>query len=297
MERQDADTRYGFGIACVLASSLFTSTSGILVRLIEQAGAWQILFHRSAAFVVVLLLFLAWRHGRGLGRAFLVIGRPGLVAALALTMAFTCFILALLQTSVANAVFIVGTSPIAAALLAWVVLREPVNRRAWVAIAVAVLGIGIMMGEGLAGGTVTGSLLALCSCLSYATALVAFRIGRDVDMLPAVCLAGVLSALIAGALAPGLALSGRDLGLSWALGVVQLGFQYILITMGSRHVRAAEIALLSRFSAVLAPLWVWIGVGEVPGPYTLLGGVLVLSAVVWQTAGALRGGAPQPGGS
>jgi len=156
------------------------------------------------------------------------------------------------------------------------------------AIAASVAGIGLMVGDGLVSGTVLGNLLALGACLCYSAALVAMRKGQSVDMLPAVCLAGLLAALVAavvalvvpvGAAPAGLVVSGRDLGLAATLGVVQLGFQYILLTLAIRHVPAAEVALIGRASLVLAPIWVWLGVGEVPSGLTLAGGTVIFLAV------------------
>ncbi len=157
-------------------------------------------------------------------------------------------------------------------------------------------------GDGLARGTLLGNALALGCSLSYAAALVAMRKGRAVDMIPAVCLAGLLAALVAAAAAAlgtpaGLAVSGRDLGLAASLGVVQLGFQYILLTFAIRHVPAAEVALIGRASLVLAPIWVWFGVGEVPSALTLAGGAAIFLAITSHGFLAIRRSrvAPQSG--
>lgn len=282
------DSRYGFGVACLLTATLFTSLAGILLRLMEQADAWQILFYRSLSFVVVLLGWIAYRHGRATPQAFRAVGRPGLVVAVALGAAFVTFIVALLQTTVANVVFINGSTPFFAALFAWLALREPVRPVVWLAMAAAFCGIAIMFAGGVAHGTLEGNLLALACCVSFAITLVAMRRGKAVDMLPAVCLAGVLVALVAALMVESFRISPHDLMLAVILGVVQLGLQYILVTTGSRHVPAAEIALIGRTVIVLAPLWVWIGVGEVPATATLIGGAIVLAAVVGQALWSLR---------
>jgi drug/metabolite transporter (DMT)-like permease len=247
------------------------------------------LFYRSAALVVTLVPFIAWRYGAGAGAAFLAIGRSGLVAAVCLASAFSLFILALLETTVANVVFTVGLSPLFAALFAWVVLREALTRSTFVAMAACVAGLALMVGDGLASGTILGNGLALGACLSYSAALVAMRKGQSVDMIPAVCLAGLLAAVVAALAAPaGLAVSGRDFGLAASLGVVQLGFQYMLLTFAIRHVPAAEVALIGRASLVLAPIWVWIGVGEVPSALTLAGGAMIFFAITSHGVFAIR---------
>ncbi len=270
---------YRFGLICLASATFFTSLAGILLRLVEAADGWQVLFYRSLAFVATMLAFVVWRHGKDTARAFQAVGRPGLVVAGLLAAAFMLFIFALLNTTVASAVFTLSLSPFFAALFAWLALREAVAPATWAAMVLSLMGIGLMFGDGLAAGSITGNLLALVCCLCYSAALVAMRRGRRVDMMPAVCLAGVTAALVAAIMAPDLRVSPRDLLLAVTLGVVQLGFQYILLTTGTRSVPAAEIALVGRLTLVMAPLWVWVGVGEVPSPLTLMGGLIVLPAV------------------
>ncbi len=280
---------YRLGLSIMFASTLFTSIAGVVLRLIEEADGWQVLFYRSGALVVTLVPYIAWRYGAGAGAAFRAVGRNGLVAAVCLAGAFSLFIFALLETTVANVVFTVGLSPLFAAVFAWVVLREALARSTFVAIAASVAGIGLLVGDGLVSGTVLGNLLALGACLCYSAALVAMRKGQSVDMIPAVCLAGLLAAAVAALAAPaGLAVSGRDLGLAATLGVVQLGFQYILLTLAIRHVPAAEVALIGRASLVLAPIWVWLGVGEVPSALTLAGGTVIFLAITSHGVVAIR---------
>jgi len=286
--QRDASHDYRFGLVCLVSASFFTSLAGILLRHVEAADGWQVLFYRSLALVATLLVFLLWRHGRGTARAFRAVGRPGLAVAVFLGAAFMLFIFALLQTTVASVVFTVSLSPFFAALFAWLILREAVRPATWAAMVISLAGVGLMVGDGLAAGTAGGNLLALVCSLCYAAALVALRGGRAVDMIPAVCLAGVVAAAVSAVMAPGLAIGGRDLALALALGVVQLGFQYILLTTGTRHVPAAEVALVGRLTLVMAPLWVWLGVGEVPSALTLLGGLVVLLAVTGHGLFALR---------
>ena len=283
---------YRRGLSIMFIATLFTSIAGIVLRLVEDADGWQVLFYRSAALVLTLLPFIAWRYGTRAGAAFRAVGRSGLMVAVCLAGAFSMFIFALLETTVANVVFTVGLSPFFAAVFAWVALREAVAPSTLAAITVALAGIGLMVGDGLAQGTLLGNALALGACLCYAAALVAMRKGQAVDMIPAVCLAGLLAAVVAAAAAlggpNGLAVSGRDLGLAATLGVVQLGFQYILLTVAIRHVPAAEVALIGRASLVLAPIWVWLGVGEVPSTLTLAGGAVIFLAITCHGVLAIR---------
>ena len=279
---------YRLGLIYLFTASFFTSLAGIVVRQMEQAEGWQVLFYRSLALAATLLLFSLLSYRGRVGQAFRAIGRPGLAAAVFLAGGFALFIFALFETSVANVVFTVGLAPFFAALFARVLLGEAVAPGTWAAMLVSFLGVGVMFGDGMVAGSLLGNGLALGCGLSYAAALVAMRKGRAVDMIPAVCLAGALLAVVAGLAAPSLAVSGRDGALAAFLGVVQLGFQYILLTAAIRHVPAAEVALIGRLSLVTAPLWVWLGVGETPSTLTLAGGAIVLVAIGGHGFSALR---------
>ena len=144
------------------------------------------------------------------------------------------------------------------------------------------------MADGLSLGGGLGSLMALLACLGYAAAIVALRAGKSVDMMPATCLAGFVAFLICLSLVGDVAISRHDLTIALLLGTAQIGLQYLLITLAARHVPAAQIALIMLSEVVLGPLWVWLGVGEVPSSATLFGGAIVLAAVLAQTLYTLR---------
>jgi DME family drug/metabolite transporter len=283
-----ADPGYRGGLIRLVTATLFTSTAGVLVRLVESADGWTLVFYRSVAFVATMLVFIVWRHGRQSAAAFRDIGRSGLGVAVFLGAAFTLYIFALLNTTVANAVFTVSLSPFFAALFGWLVLRESVRGTTLLTMVAALVGVGFMFGDGFAAGTWFGIALALLCCLCYSAGIVSMRGGRAHDMLPAVCLAGVVAALVAGVASPDLSISGRDLLIACTLGVVQLAFQYILVTGATRHVPAAEVALVGRLALIMTPLWVWLAVGEVPGNLSLIGGAIVLVAVLAHGALSLR---------
>ncbi len=282
------DGSYRFGVICLVAAAFFTSLAGVLLRQVEAADGWQILFYRSSAFVATMALFIAWRHGRGTPSAFRAIGLPGLAVAGFLAAAFMLFIFALLETTVANVVFTVSLSPFFAAAMGWLALREAVSPGTLIAMVVALAGVAVMFSDGLGFASLSGNLLALACCFCYSATLVAMRKGRAADMIPAVCLAGIVAMVVAAVMAPGLAIGEFDLGIAVTLGVVQLAFQYILVTSGTRSVPAAEVALIGRLTLVLAPLWVWLAVDEVPGSLTMIGGAVVVGAVLTNSFSMLR---------
>ena len=271
--------RYPLGVGLCLLAGVCLSSGGLIVRHIEAADGWQILFFRAIGYVATLLVFLLLRYRGRVARPFLAIGWPGLVIALSLGVGFACYLFGLLLTTVANTVFIVSSGPFFAALLGWLLLREPVSPRAWIAIACALAGIGLIVGDGLALGHWLGDLVALAAPITFAIMLVAIRFAGQRDMVPATCLAGVVVGLIAFVMAPDLVLSQRDLLLSLLLGVFQVGAGFLLITLGTRYVPAAEAALLSLSEVILAPLWVWLAFGESPSGLSLIGGTIVVAAV------------------
>ena len=275
---------YGRGVALVMLAGVFWSLGGILIRNIETAGEWQILFYRSLFAALTFLCVLIWRHRCRTPQVFRAAGLKAAFGGLCLACGFTSFVFAMVHTSIANAVFILSASPLAAALLAWIVLREGVTRLTWAAILVALLGIGIMVAGGIAAGTLFGNLMALVAMAGFSCYAVTLRAGRGGDMLPAACLAGIFAAIAAAVMAAGtsleaLAISPGDLAFCAAMGILQIGAGLVLFTLGSKTVPAAELALLSLTEVILAPIWVWIGVGEVPRAATLLGGAVVLLAI------------------
>ena len=258
------------------------------MRLVEAADGWTLLFYRMAAFLVFMAVFLGWRYGRRLPYAFMALGRAGLWISLAMSCAFVSFVFALIETTVAQVVFIGSTTPLFASLLAWVLLKEKLPLVTWVAMGIAVLGVLLMVGEGVSGGTLLGTALSLAMTLSFSLTLVGMRAAKTRDSLPAVAMAGVIVLLFSAIMTPTFAVSGWDLGVASVFGIVQLGFQYVLVTYGARHVPAGEIAFFARIQVILAPLWVWIGVGEVPSSLTLVGGGVVIAAVAINSVARLR---------
>ena len=286
------DPAYTRGVTLVLLAGCCWSIAGLLVRLIDDANEWQILFYRSLTLIVVLLAYIALRNHGALIPAFRAAGRQGALAGAFLGVAFTCWIFAMTHTTIANALFVLSCAPFLAALLARIVLGERVRRITLVCMSVSMCGIAIMVVEGIALGTLWGNLFALGAACGFASFSVALRVGRAVDMTPAVCWAGIWSGLVAGVVlllsARGFALSVHDFALCALMGSVQVGLGLILYTIGSRQVPAAELTLLSLTEVVLGPILVWVGVNEVPSPYTLLGGAIVLGALTAQALSGIR---------
>lgn len=271
---------YTRGVLLVLAGGFFLSLAGISLRHVESADGWQILFYRSTSFFVTLSLILALRYRTRTLAAFRAVGVRGIVGAASLGIGSVCYIFAILHTTVANVVFIIGATPLVTALAAWFWLRERVSGTSLAAMLAALGGIALMLTDGLVSGGWIGNLLALGVVATFSVFLMVARGGRDIDMLPATCGAGLVAAAIAWWMAPSLAVGANDLVIGLLLGSIQFTGGFMLLTIGARHVPAAEVALFSLSEAVLAPLWVFIGVGEVPSALSLAGAAVVLAAVI-----------------
>lgn len=279
----------------VLAATLW-STAGLVFRLLEETEQWRVVFWRSGLLVPFLLLLI--RH-RGAGRftpLFRAAGWPAPLAGLFLGAAFTLWVLAIGATTVANAIFIYCCAPILSMLLARVFLREALSWVGIVAILGVVLGIGIIQMGAMQGAGMFGNLCALGTAIGFAAYTVTLRARQHVDMLPAVFFAALFSA-IAGlvAIAGDISMTPRDIVLCLLLGVGQVGFGLVLFTAGARHLPTTELTLLSLIEVILAPIWVWVLLGETATMQTWLGGAVMLAAVTGPMILLLRRGDSSPG--
>jgi drug/metabolite transporter (DMT)-like permease len=278
-------------LALMVVTPVLWSTAGVLTRQIQSAGAFEMAFWRSslaAAFVFLALLFLQdkrpWRTLRAAGL-------PGLVSGAMWAVMFTCFIVALTLTTVANVLVVSSLGPLCTALLAWLMLREPIPARSWLAIVVASVGMGAMFGAGFTADDprhIAGLALALTIPIAGAINIVVLRKGAaHLDLMPAVMLGALISAVLTLPFALPFAASARDLLVLGALGVFQLGVPCLMLVLVSRTLTAPEIALLALLEVVLGPLWTWLGAGEVPAGSTIAGGAIVLAALAGNEAAAL----------
>ncbi len=272
------------GIPLVLMAGIFWSLSGLVYRWIEVATAWQVLFYRSLSLFCFIALWLVVRYRGRLIGVFQSAGRLSVLGGLCLSISFSGYILALDQTSVANALFILAAAPFFAALLGRVLLSEHIGWTTSLAMGMAALGLAVMAGNELAIGRGLGELFALAAALGLAGLTITLRMRRSTDMLPAILFASLFATLFAltGMLWDGdsLILTPKDLSLSVSLGVFQVGLGFMLYTAGSRHLPAVELTLLSLTEVIVGPILAWLGADEVPSVTTLAGGALILLAIV-----------------
>ena len=271
------------GLLLVFLAGVLWSTIGLGIRLIEEATVWQILFYRSFALSALLYAVIRWRTGQSPFLLARQTGLAGVIGGLALVAAYAGGIYAIQSTSVANAMLLFATAPFMAAILGLLILREKVRIHTWAAILVACMGIGVMVWDKSGGGVLAGNLAALGSALGFAVFTIALRWGKAGEMLPAVFLSGIFAIVIMGAiclfLSLPLVISPRDGTVAVCMGFFQVGAGLVLYTIGSKTVPAAELTLLSLAEVVLAPLWVWLILGETATLFTLIGGAILLTAL------------------
>jgi len=270
---------YRRGILQLVASGIFLSTSGIALRIIEEADGWQILFYRSLALSVTILLILVFQKGSRFFDEFRGLGWNDCLLAVFLGTGFVAYVFALLYNTVANALFIFSCAPFLAGFLGWILLGERVATRTWFAIGVTMAGLAVMVGSELAVSHYLGTLLALWIPIAYAASIIAVRSSKRDNMLVALCLAGLVAGGLSAIFVTDYALTSRDLIISLYLGVFQVGAGFTLVVLGARYVPSAQVGVLALVEPVLAPIWVWMGVGEVPSLATIVGGTIIFLAI------------------
>lgn len=280
---------YRLGAIYIILAGIFLSLGGLFIRYVEDANPWTVLFYRSLSFTASVTLFMYFRDGTRLTQRFRQIKPQELIVSLSLAVGFIMYVFSLFTTSVANTVLILSTGPVFAALLGWLLLREKVSAATWLAMVLAFSGVAIMVSGGIGGSDRLGFLFALVAVLAFAVMIVALRCAPPgKDMMAPTALAGIFAAVLTLAFIPTFNISLHDLLLSICLGSLQVGLGFILITLGSRSVPSAQVPLLALAETALSPLWVWLFINETPARNTLVGGALVLCAVLYQGYAGLK---------
>jgi drug/metabolite transporter (DMT)-like permease len=269
------------GQVYVALAAVAWSSAGVLQRQLSLDTATQVAGRAAFAGAALLVYVAIVERGRVV-QAFKSIGFAGLAVALCVAVASGGFIAALNHSNVARVLFILSVAPVLAALLARVTLGEPITQRTVLAMALALAGVSVMLGAP-GEGSLAGDALSFVVALSFAAMLVITRWRRDVSMAPATCLSQVI---VVAAFLPFASLGeigGGDVGWLAALGIGQIGLGFALLTVGARLIPAAQVGLITLLEVVLGPLWVWLALDERPSTLTLVGGAIVIAAIVIQT--------------
>ncbi|MFC7514984.1 DMT family transporter [Herbaspirillum sp. GCM10030257] len=276
----------------IIAPTLW-SIAGVITRHLDAARGFEVTFWRSLFSAMAVAIVLVGQQG--VARAANTIRSAGLTGVLSGMMwcvMFVCFMIALTKTTVANTLIVMSVAPLLTAFLAWVVLKQRIPQRTWLAIAAAFIGILWMFVNGMSNvggqhliGMLIGGAVPVASAVNL---IILKRAGQGIDLMPAVFLGSVFSALLMLPFAWPLEASLHDVGLLAVLGFFQLGVPCLLMVKATKSLSAPEVALLSLLEVLLGPLWAWLGAGEIPARETLLGGGVVMAALVLNEIAALR---------
>ena len=276
------------GFFLVAFAATLWSFGALIVRYMvaAQSYQWQYLFFRGVTIAMVLLIYLMAKEGTGFINSIKRIGLSGLLGACGLVAAFSGFIWSITLTTAANTLFMLAATPFIAALLGIVFLNEKIRYMTWVAMVIALVGMLIMVLEGLKAGNFLGNLMALVSAVGFAVFAVSLRWRRETPQFTTVALGGGLCALLTMLILlfhnDTLVMPSRNVYLSILHGFI-VGSGFILFSMGAEFLPAAELALLSLIEVIGGVFWVYVpifGIHEVPSALTVVGGIIVLSAIV-----------------
>ncbi len=281
----------GFAVALVLIGATLMSIVGLVLRHIEEADGFQIMAYRSLSLSLIVLVFACWRRKQTVSAFIRTIDKKDCLVGFFLGLAFTCYVFALINTNIASALFILACAPVFALVLAWVLLGEVPEKLSIVAIIMAIIGVSIMVWDGIGSGSSFGNMFAVISAFCFAVMLVLIR-KFDRDPLGGTFMAGIFSsagnALIALVVGAGLAISTWDLGLSLFMGAFTIGLGIACVTVAASYLPPSEVSILVLLESVLGPVWVWLFLNETTTANVLVGGAVVLAAVVMQTLGGAR---------
>ena len=275
-----------------ITAPVFWSLAGVVVKSLEQATEWQINFYRCLSLALFVAAVTLIRYRRSTLTVLRMGGLKTLMSGALLSGAMLCNVVALKYTTVAVAVFVMAAAPILAALLGRLFLGEEVRARVWISIVLAILGIGIMVGGRLQIGDTVGVAVAILGIVFFGVYAVSLRVGKNVDMTPAVFYGGAIGTAVSFSVSIG---TGVGLAIPWIeamwctlLVVVQLGLGSVLFALAAQGVPAVQLTLFALGEPLLAPVWVWLMLGDVPTMTTLLGGAVLFAALALQVSASRK---------
>ena len=268
------------GYILILLGGFCLSWGGFIVRSFETSNAWEILLLRTFFFFLWISTFLFLIYKKNAVKTIIKSGTPALLGGFVMSFSFIAFVFAMMNTSVANVVFIISTQTMFLAIFGYFYLKEKVSLIGFISIILAMSGITIMIGDSISSGTLFGNLVALTIPISFSILVMIIRKNSDLDLVPAIWHASVFSFIYAIVMVDSFNFTGHDIFMGFLLGVPQLGFGFICITIGSKTTRSVTIGLLMLTETIFAPLWVWLFLNEIPPLSVFIGGLIIIFAII-----------------
>jgi len=268
------------GYMLLLFGGFCLSWGGFIVRSFETSDAWKILLLRSFFFFLGVSVFLLLMYKKDAFKTVKKAGLAGLLGGFVMSFSFIAFVFAMMNTSVANVVFIISTQTMFLAIFGYFYLREKISIISLLSITLAMMGISVMIGDSISGGTLFGNLVALTIPISFSILVMIIRKNSNLDLVPAIWYASISSTLISFLMTNDLSFSNNDILMGFLLGVPQLTFGFVCITIGSRTTKSVTIGLLMLTETIFAPLWVWIFLNEIPPISVFIGGSIIIFAII-----------------
>ena len=276
------------GPILIFMGALSLSFGGLIVKSFEGATLWQILFWRSIFFSLTILAFLIITYKKKVFNSFYLSGLPGFIGGVVLSFGFCGYVIAMYSTTVANTNFIISLQILFLAIFGYFFLKEKISSITLLSIVLAITGVLIMVGNSLGPGEMTGNLAAFSMPITFAVLIMIVRKFPSVDMVPAQFVAGICCCLIGYALSNKLMISYHDIFLGFLAGFFQVGFGFIFITIGARTTPSAMVGIIMLSESVLGPVWAFLFASERPSMFSLVGGAVILLAVLIQFYSLLK---------
>ena len=270
------------GPILIFMGALSLSFGGLIVKSFDGATLWQILFWRSIFFTLTVFAFLIISYGKKTFSAFYDSGLPGFIGGIILSFGFCGYVFAMYNTTVANTNFIISLQILFLAIFGYFFLKEKISAITLVSIILAVSGVFLMVGNSLSPGELSGNLAAFSMPITFAVLIMIVRKFPTVDMVPAQFVAGISCCIIGFLLSNKLMISSHDIFLGFLAGFFQVGFGFIFITIGARSTPSAMVGVIMLSESVLGPIWAFLFVSERPSMFGLIGGSIILFAVLLQ---------------
>ena len=274
------------GSLLVFIGAICLSFGGLIVKSFEGANLWQILFWRQFFFSIIVLLYLFATYKKNFFKSFYVSGLPGFIGGMFLGIGFAAYVFSMYTTTVANTNFIITTETIFLAVFGYFFLKEKINLITFIAIILGMSGVLLILGSSLSiqsNEQFIGNMVAFIMPISFAILVVIVRKYPTVDMVPAQFTAGVFAAIIGFFVTDKLSISLHDLFLASMAGFFQIGFGFILITIGSQTTPSAVVGVLMLSEAVFGPFWAWLFINEIPPTSVLVGGSIIIFSILFQS--------------